>query len=104
MSYKLTQRIKERRRQLDISQEQLALLLGTTQNQVWRYESGKNDPTGDVLVRIAQALETSVDYLLGLTETPGDSRLSDYEREALELLRAKTEDQQRRAVEILRML
>lgn len=61
-------RIKQRRAMLRISQDDLCLAVGTSQKQISRYESGTNDPTGDVLIRLAQALHTSTDWLLGLTD------------------------------------
>lgn len=63
-------RIQERRKALSLSQEDLAEVIGTNQKQISKYETGKNDPTGDVLIALADALDTTVDYLLGRTNTP----------------------------------
>jgi transcriptional regulator with XRE-family HTH domain len=63
-------RLKQLRVQKGYTHQQLAEQLGLGTKQIWRYESGENDPTGDILRRIAQAFKVSVDYLLGLTDEP----------------------------------
>lgn len=102
-------RIRERRKQLHYSQEELAALVGIDQKQVSRYENGVNDPTADVLANLARALNTTTDWLVGLTDYPdrplrGEFDLNDNEREAVNILRTKRPDEQRRALDILRML
>lgn len=101
-------RIRERRKQLHMSQEDLAALVGTNQKQISLYETGKNDPTGDVLIALADALDTTVDYLLGRTNTPdrplrGAFDLDDIEREAIQVLRSKPREERKRIVEIMRL-
>lgn len=84
-------KIRERRLALGISQEQLGSLVQISQKQVSRYESGLNDPTGDMIIALAQALNTSADYLLGLTDDPTRRPalydLTPYEREVVVALR-----------------
>lgn len=58
-------RIAQRRKALKMNQEDLAYQIGSNQTQVSRYERGENDITGEVLIKIADALNTTVDYLLG---------------------------------------
>lgn len=67
---KTAERIKERRLHLDLSQLALAYKIGKSLTQVIRYEKGENDPTGEVLIALAQTLETTTDYLLGLVDDP----------------------------------
>jgi transcriptional regulator with XRE-family HTH domain len=80
-------RLKLLRTQKGYSHQQLAEKLDLGTKQIWRYESGENDPTGDILGRIARELNTSVDYLLGLTDEPMPwlcaSDLASKEREAI---------------------
>lgn len=47
-----------------LSQDQLAELIGVKQNYISRYESGAINPPLPVLVRIAQALQSSLDMLI----------------------------------------
>jgi len=63
-------RIKQRRRALRLSQEQLAELTGVNQPQISRWELGENDITGATLTALARALGTTSDWLLGLSESP----------------------------------
>jgi transcriptional regulator with XRE-family HTH domain len=102
-------RISERRRQRNMSQEELAFHVATNQRQISRYERGENDPTGDVLVKIADALETTTDWLLGRTNTPDRplrdaDDLDDFEKETVKLLRSKTPEQKLKIVEIIKLV
>lgn len=54
----------------NISQRDLAKKAGVTESAMSYYVSGRRVPRSDVLVRIANALETSSDYLLGNTTDP----------------------------------
>lgn len=60
----LAQRIRARRKALDISQKRLAELSGIAQSSISRYEKGDDDITVGYLIRIAQALECSPLYLV----------------------------------------
>lgn len=63
-------RLRETREKRGWTQDELAVKLGFGQSQMNKYENGKSDPTPEVLVRLASALEVSVDWLLGLVENP----------------------------------
>jgi transcriptional regulator with XRE-family HTH domain len=106
MSPKL--RIRERRNELDMSQEELAVLINSSQKQVSKYETGINDPTADVLNLLADALDTTVDYILGRTDYPerplrGEFDLDEIEREAIKILRSKKRAERERIVEIMKL-
>lgn len=60
-------RLRELREKRGLTREELTAELGLSANQVYRYETGANDATGKVIVRIAQFFEVSSDYLLGLS-------------------------------------
>ena len=53
----IADQVSERRRQLGLSQVQLAELCGTTQSAIARLESGGRPPRIDTLQRIANALD-----------------------------------------------
>ena len=64
----LYNRIKEMREDRDIKQSTLVKYLGVHQTTYSSYEIGKLSLTADVLVKLAKYYNTSVDYLLGLTD------------------------------------
>ncbi len=99
-------KIRERRKALGLSQEELARMIGTVQKQVSRYETGENSPTSDVIIELTYALDASADWLLGLSDNlrrvgMGDTELSEIERETLQVLRGYTSEQQRRLVDFM---
>ena len=59
------QRLKQERKTLGLTQRDFAEKLGITQPSYIRYENGSSQPTLETLVRIAEILDVSVDYLLG---------------------------------------
>ena len=65
-------RIKARRKQLHISAESLASMIGVAPTTVYRYESGDIEKVGStVLEAIAKALRTTPAFLMGW-ESDGD--------------------------------
>lgn len=61
-------RIRDLREDKDLLQKDLAAYLKCTQVCYSSYELGKRDIPTDVLIKLAQFHETSVDYLLGRTD------------------------------------
>ena len=60
-------RIRDLREDSDMTQVQISKLLGMSQTGYSKYETGENDiPTG-ILIALAKIHNTSIDYLLGLT-------------------------------------
>lgn len=59
-------RVKELRDDLGYTQIQLAELVGVANNTITQYENGTSNMSLFVLVRTAQVLKTTTDYLLGL--------------------------------------
>lgn len=51
--------VVERRKELGMTQEELAERMGTSQAQVWRIESGSFNPTAKTLSRLENALDIS---------------------------------------------
>lgn len=65
MSY--YKRVRELREDHDLTQRQLAAILGLTQPQYFRYEQGYRDLPTDILIKLADLYQTSTDYILGRT-------------------------------------
>lgn len=63
-------RIRDLRIDRDLSQRELAEILGVSQSGYSKYETGENDIPTAILIRLSQLYHTSVDYLLGLTNNP----------------------------------
>lgn len=66
---KIGQRIKERRKELKMSADELGAKLGKNRSTIFRYENGdiENLPL-DILEPIAEALQTTPEYLMGWQE------------------------------------
>ena len=60
-------RIRDLREDRDLNQTAVAKMLGMSQTGYSKYETGENDIPTWVLIKLAQFYNTSVDYLLGLT-------------------------------------
>lgn len=60
------QRIRELRIDHDKSQAQIAVILGTTKNQVGKYERGEQEMPIKHLIALCDYYEVSADYILNL--------------------------------------
>ena len=67
MEWSLGKRVKIARIERDISQQQLAELTGLRQSHVSLIENDRHDPSARAVRALAQALDVSTDYLLGLS-------------------------------------
>lgn len=63
-------RLKELRKEKNISQLKLALDLSMNQNTISRYETGEREADYKTLIKIADYFNVSIDYLLERTENP----------------------------------
>jgi transcriptional regulator with XRE-family HTH domain len=84
-------RLKHMREARNLTQEQVGEYVGVSSQQVYRWETEKNDPTGDMIVQLARLLEVTTDYLLGLVDDPTahitETNLSPMERRLIAALR-----------------
>ena len=60
-------RIKDLREDKEILQKDMSKILNTTQTNYSKYELGKINIPIDTLIKLAKFFNTSIDYLLGLT-------------------------------------
>ena len=63
-------RIRDLREDRDWKQRQVAEYLNCSQQVYSNYELGQRDIPTEILIRLSQLYEVSVDYLLGLTSNP----------------------------------
>ena len=61
----LGDRIRQKRKQLNISQEQLSELCGLSPAYIGLIERGVKKPSVSTLIKIANALKVNADYLIG---------------------------------------
>lgn len=66
MDYKI--RMRNLREDSDMTQQEIADILGTSQTMYARYERGANELPIRHLIRLANYYDVSTDYMLGLTE------------------------------------
>lgn len=72
-------RIRELREDKDLTQKQLGQILNMSQTGYSQYEIGKNDIPTKILIELANFYNTSIDYILGLTnETKPYTRTNRY--------------------------
>ena len=64
------QRMKALREDHDLSQEDIAKVLQTTQEQVSKYETGRQMMGIDKYIKLAKYYNVTLDYLAGLIDTP----------------------------------
>lgn len=58
-------RIRDLREDSDMTQTQIAKMLGMSQTGYSKYETGENDIPTQILIKLADFYGTSVDYILG---------------------------------------
>lgn len=62
-------RIRDLREDADLTQKQVAKILNCSQQVYSNYELGQRDIPTAVLIALARLYHTTVDYILGLTDT-----------------------------------
>ena len=78
MSIMLGKRIKKLRKEKGLSLDQLAVMTDTAKSYLWSLENkeGQN-PSSDKIIKLAEALDVTIDYLLSATEEPPKNILQD---------------------------
>ena len=61
-------RIKELRESKGMTQVRLSIELEVSQETVSAYEKGKHYPSVDVLLKMSDIFDSSIDYILGLSD------------------------------------
>lgn len=67
-------RIRELREDKDITQTKMAKILNCSQQVYSNYELGQRDIPTDILIKLSEYHNVSVDYILGLTSNPKISK------------------------------
>lgn len=101
-------RIKQRRKELKMTADELGARLGKDRSTIYRYENGNIEkfPT-DILKPIAEALQTTPEALMGWDEEespqPEGIVLSEGEQALIELFRRIPEDKQELVLQMIRV-
>lgn len=64
------ERLTDLRNDKGLKQRELAEILHVTNHNISAYERDKNEPPDSVKIAMARYFDVSVDYLLGLTDSP----------------------------------
>ena len=79
-------RIRDRRKELKLTQESLAKRLGVEKASVWHWENGKSLPIGSRWAQLAKELSTNSHYLLTGVETAPTNREQSFEHMGVAML------------------
>ena len=63
-------RIRDLREDRDLTQTQIAKILGMSQTGYSKYETGENDLPTSILIKLSDFYGVSIDYILGMTDEP----------------------------------
>lgn len=61
-------KLKEARKNANLSQEQVAEILNTSRSNISKYENGNLEPNIQTLKKFCEIYNISADYLIGLTK------------------------------------
>ena len=70
MTFKNLKSIREDR---DIKQKDIAKILNVSQNTYFQYETGVISLTAEILIKLSDFYDVSIDYLLDRTDNPKKS-------------------------------
>lgn len=82
---KFANRLKEVLEDKDMKQKELAELIGINEVSISRYLKGTHEPGSEILEKIADALNVSIDYLLGRTDY-NTTPIQEYDPDAIDIL------------------
>lgn len=66
----LAQRLRECRKENNLTQWEVAVYCDITERAYQNYELASREPRVEILMRIARFYKVSIDYLVGLTDDP----------------------------------
>lgn len=80
------QRIRQLRKENNITQEELGKMYGLAKSTVSLYESGRSNPDDEIKQKIADHFNVSIDWLLGRTDErrTADEIIAEYKEKELE--------------------
>lgn len=87
-------RLKERRKLLGLTQEQVGLNIYLSKGEICSYETGKRIPPLDVLIRLSEFLEVDFLWLIGMEfkQKKEDNKIVNLSEEDLKIISALKKD------------
>ena len=70
------ERIRKQRKAIRLRQDELAASVGMSTKSIQRWEYGERPPHADIIPQLAEALHTTVAYLMGLEDAPAPGQES----------------------------
>lgn len=99
----VAERIKICRKQLGLSQEELANRLDMKRTNIANYEAGRIIPPGNIIVSMSEIFDVSTDYILGLSESQSD-KVDAPDLKVIQRAKNKMSDEEwERAMKILKL-
>ena len=89
------------RKERKMSQSDLAGRIGLTQQTISSYEKEKNKPSMDILIRLAEELGVTSDYLLHGIVPTNESELTNEQKDFLNILEKISKDKRALAKDVL---
>ena len=63
-------RVRELREDNNVTQKEIAKMLSCSQQVYSNYELGQRDIPTDILIKLSKFYNTSIDYILGISDNP----------------------------------
>lgn len=101
-------RIRQLRKERNLTQLEIAHLVGVKEPTISNYETGKREPDKETWIKLAGVLGVTVDYLMGLsnastekTAAPKGDGLSDGAKRLVERYENASEEDRRRILAVV---
>lgn len=68
-------RLKEIRKEMKLTQKELAVAINTTDDSIFSWENGRSQPSIEMIRVLCKTLDVTSDYLLGLEDETGSKTI-----------------------------
>ena len=110
MAKKFAQAVLSRRKYLGLTQDELAKRVGTSKQMVSKYELGQRSPKVTMANAFAEALDTTLDELLGVDKADAESLFVEEVQEdpeiriVTDMMKKMTKEQKQQVIDIIRVV
>ena len=110
MAKKFAQAVLSRRKHLGLTQDELAKRVGTSKQMVSKYELGQRSPKVTMANAFAEALDTTLDELLGVDKADAESLFVEEVQEdpeiriVTDMMKKMTKEQKQQVIDIIRVV